>query len=315
MSFKTFMNQHGAGMAFGAGIAGFIGTAVAASWGTIKIKPKFEDLKQDVKEFKEIYENEKDAIKTRTESERLVEEKKLHKSYVRDLLYAYGLFGVEIAKCYGPAIVLAGISTTLLVKAKAGYISQINTLTAAYESVNLLYNKYRENVREEIGEEKEEVIQRKTAEDCEELLDQIRESYTDAQNHKLRFRNEAPLAERRFDIRWDNSETSQCVYGDTQGNLLRLKAAQAQANDLLRSRGFLFLNELHTILGLSPTPEGQLVGWISNDDRSSYVDFGIDFDDSKGFEKTAMMHPKATEVEHYGIWLRLIADGIIYDKL
>jgi len=56
-----------------------------------------------------------------------------------------------------------------------------------------------------------------------------------------------------------------------------LSHQQNWANDLLRSRGHLFLNEVYSILGLDHTSAGSLVGWIydrENDRGDNYVDFG-----------------------------------------
>lgn len=55
-------------------------------------------------------------------------------------------------------------------------------------------------------------------------------------------------------------------------NMLYLKSQQTYANDLLRARGHLFLNEVYDMLGLPRTKDGCVVGWV----LGSYVDFGLD---------------------------------------
>lgn len=65
---------------------------------------------------------------------------------------------------------------------------------------------------------------------------------------------------------------------DPECNLLFLKQQQNYANDILRTRGHLFLNEVYDMLGIPRTKAGQLVGWVYNGDRQpadNYVDFGI----------------------------------------
>ena len=50
------------------------------------------------------------------------------------------------------------------------------------------------------------------------------------------------------------------------------------ANDLLKARGRLFLNEVYRMLGIDETKAGQVVGWVYNPDNptgDNFVDFGI----------------------------------------
>lgn len=58
-------------------------------------------------------------------------------------------------------------------------------------------------------------------------------------------------------------------------NEATLRAVENWSNDMLRLRGYIFLNEILDRLSLPMSPEGQLVGWLFNDDGSGYVDFGI----------------------------------------
>lgn len=67
---------------------------------------------------------------------------------------------------------------------------------------------------------------------------------------------------------------------DPHQNLIFLKTQQSYANDLLKMRGYLFLNEVYHMLGLPKTKDGEVVGWIHDvDDALSlddgFVDFGI----------------------------------------
>lgn len=81
-------------------------------------------------------------------------------------------------------------------------------------------------------------------------------------------------------------------------NLLFLRAQQNYANDLLRSRGHIFLNEIYDMLGFDRTSAGAVVGWVI--DGSGYVDFGT-FD--------AQTTPTET------ITLDFNVDGVMYDKI
>ena len=61
-------------------------------------------------------------------------------------------------------------------------------------------------------------------------------------------------------------------------NLFYLRARQAQANDMLKSQGHLFMNEVYDMLGFKRTKAGAVVGWIYDDKKpygDNFVDFGI----------------------------------------
>ena len=61
-------------------------------------------------------------------------------------------------------------------------------------------------------------------------------------------------------------------------NFMFLRQRQQWANDLLTSRGYLFLNEVYDMLGFDPCTEGQVVGWTydaKDENLDNYVDFGM----------------------------------------
>lgn len=56
-------------------------------------------------------------------------------------------------------------------------------------------------------------------------------------------------------------------------NLMFIKEQQRYANDMLKVKGHLFLNEVYEMLGMPQTASGQVVGWIY--DENDPVDFGL----------------------------------------
>ena len=86
---------------------------------------------------------------------------------------------------------------------------------------------------------------------------------------------------------------------DPEYNLMFLKKQQRYANDLLKSRGHLFLNEVYDMLGIPRTKAGQVVGWIYDEEYpngDNFVDFGIyDLYNEKardfvnGYERTILL--------------------------
>lgn len=57
-----------------------------------------------------------------------------------------------------------------------------------------------------------------------------------------------------------------------------LRVQQQYANDLLRAKGYIFLNDAYKLLGFPETKAGQVVGWAydkKNPVGDNFVDFGI----------------------------------------
>lgn len=91
---------------------------------------------------------------------------------------------------------------------------------------------------------------------------------------------------------------------DETMNKMFLLQQQNYANEKLKARGYLFLNDILDMVGLPRTKAGQVVGWIydpSNININSFVDFGFNHDYS----------PKTI---NGGILLNFNADGNIWDK-
>ena len=89
-----------------------------------------------------------------------------------------------------------------------------------------------------------------------------------------------------------------------------LRKQQEWANELLKSRGHVFLNEVYDMLGIPRTKSGQIVGWVynSNDEYSdNYIDFGV-YDGGARSRAFVNGYEKA-------ILLDFNVDGVIYDLI
>lgn len=60
-------------------------------------------------------------------------------------------------------------------------------------------------------------------------------------------------------------------------NLTFLKHAMQYANDMLKNKGHVFLNEIYDMLGIPRSKAGQIVGWRLNGPNSdNFIDFDLD---------------------------------------
>lgn len=104
-------------------------------------------------------------------------------------------------------------------------------------------------------------------------------------------------------------DESCCTWSkDQEYNTMFLRQQQVYANDLLKLKGHLFLNEVYDMLGLPKSKAGQVVGWVYNVENpigDNYIDFGLyDENNSKfvnGYERS--------------ILLDFNVDGCILDKI
>lgn len=91
---------------------------------------------------------------------------------------------------------------------------------------------------------------------------------------------------------------------DPQYNKMYLQHQQQHLNDLLRSRGHLYLNEVFDVLGIPRTKFGQVSGWVY-EDENSYADFGLYSESNKDF-----INGKTADA-----LLDFNVDGLIIDRI
>ena len=95
---------------------------------------------------------------------------------------------------------------------------------------------------------------------------------------------------------------------DAELNLAFLKHSERYASEVLKNKGYLFLNDVYDILGFSRSQAGQVVGWIYDEKNpvgDNYVDFDIYSERNQGFINGS----------NDSALLDFNVDGIIIDKI
>lgn len=224
-------------------------------------------------------------------------------AYRASLVRAYGKTVLDFTKLYGVPLALAAGSITAILCGHNIISKRHAALSAAYNTLNSAFNTYRERVRDDVGQEKELEYytghrKAETNEDGE-IANIIKEFEDKNKNENL---NLSPYA-RFFD------ETSSCWKNDALLNKNWVVSMQNWANNLLKTRGHVFLNEVYEALGFEHTPIGALVGWVLTDDGSTsgYIDFGL-YSDPDGYRNFINERDK-------NILLDFNVDGPIYNLL
>jgi hypothetical protein len=168
---------------------------------------------------------------------------------------------------------------------------------AAYGALEKGFDEYRRRVVEKYGEEEDRNFRYGSRE-----VDVVDDK--GKVNKVLRVGDDIPSVYARF---FDPTSTSWNKNPDY--NFVFLRSQQNWANDLLKIRGHVFLNEVYDMLGLERSKAGSVVGWILiGDYRDNYIDFGL-FD---GDDQAARDFVNGREGS---VLLDFNVDGVIWDKL
>lgn len=263
----------------GAGIVGLLGTVVLASKETLKV----EDIIDETRSYK-------------TLTDDVLEEGKFtKKEHARELLHLYTKTGISLARLYAPSIILGSLSIAAILKSHGIMQKRNVALVAAYTALDKFHKNYRKEVQEELGVEKERAIFERA---------NVKPETTSEDGEQ----KDSPVETGAYYSKWFD-ESSPYFKKDSDYNRMFLLSQQTYFNDLLVSRGHVFLNEVYDALGFRHTSAGAVCGWLyeagTGDD---YIDFGIFNRDD---EKThSFINGFSNEV-----LLDFNVDGEIYNKI
>lgn len=279
-----------------AGVVGAVASAVMACRATIKAKEIVDKSKEDIAIIHDCMANE-----TLKENGEYSDEQGK-----KDLTIVYTNTAVDLAKLYGPSVILGTLSIASILTSNNILRGRNVALAAAYAAVDKSYKEYRGRVREKYGEEadKELTFDIKAKEVEKTVVDEkgkekkVKETVLDSNSNA-----HSPYA-KVFDELNDNWEN------DSEYNTMFLRKTERWANDYLKSHGYLFLNDVYKALGFQPTRAGQVVGWIYdpiNPVGDNYVSFGID----NLYDNGVRLFVNGNES---AVWLDFNVDGDILNK-
>lgn len=264
ISFKT--KKHSPEILVVAGIVGVVTSTVMACRATTKIEKILDTTKEKV-----------DIIHHAAEKQVVNGEEYTKKDAGKDLAKVYLQTGVGFVKTYGPSIALGTLSILSILKSHDILRKRNMALAAAYTAVDKSFKEYRNRVIERFGDGLDRELRYNIK------AETVEETVVDEETGKKKkvkntveyvdgnLSDYSPYA-RFFD------ETSEEYTDDPEYNMLFLLKTQKWANDLLRAKKIVFLNEVYKMLGLPETKAGQVVGWRwdpDNEDIDSKIDFGI----------------------------------------
>jgi hypothetical protein len=238
---------------FVGGVAGAVGATVLACRATLKLESVLEENQNKMHEAEELHTT--------------APEKYSDHDYKHDMTYLYIQSVVEVAKLYGPALLLGSASIAALTGAHTILSKRNVALTAAYAAMERGLNEYRARVANEYGEDKE----RELYYGSESVT--IDDPNDETGKKKLEVKRVDPNGHSPYARFFD--KLNKHWKPTPEYNFLFVQCQQNYANDLLHSRGHIFLNEVYDALGMERTEAGQIVGWMLSPDSDNFVDFGV----------------------------------------
>lgn len=280
-----------------AGVAGLVTGAVMACKATLKVHDTVEQAKTDIADIHEAMEtgvNKHGIAYTQEDGE-------------SDLKTVYAHTGVELAKAYAPAVGLGIVSAGCIFASNRIVTKRNVALSAAYATLDKSFKDYKSRVIERFGKDMDRELKYniKTQEIEERVVDENGNETVVKRNIEVA----GPEPYSAYSIVFCEGNAG----WDKDPELTKFFLVQQQnyANDRLRARGHLFLNEVYDMLGAPRTKAGAQVGWIydpKNGDADGYVDFGI-FD---------IHNPRACDFVNgfeRNIILDFNVDGVILDYI
>lgn len=270
----------------GLGIVGSVGATVLACKATLKSQ---ETIKKN-KQYRDLADNNIKNLPAKIYSE---------EDYKKDKLIISANTVKEVGLNYLPAITI-GIASIASILCGYKILSKRTVmLMTAYNALEKSFMSYRQRVIEDRGIEKDREylsgvkavqISKKDKDGKTKKEIVYKKTYGKNISPYARWFTEPVSYEQFLDIIKDKPNLypegttyeDYILYAGTdffssgQYNDMTLVAQEQNANDLLMSRGYVFLNEVYEMLGFEKTLAGQKVGWSLNSKTGDhYISFGL----------------------------------------
>lgn len=254
------LKKHSPEILVATGVAGVITSGVMACKATMKAN--------------EILESHHDNMNTIQRAADLNDPNYTAEDIRKDTTIVYTQTAMKFIKLYAPAVLL-GIASIGCIIGSHNILKKRNVaLAAAYTAVDKGFKEYRDRVVERFGDAVDKELRYGVK------AKEFEEKTTDSKGKEKTVKNKVAVADPNMYSDYARVYDDGCAgwSKNAEYNLMYLKQRQNWANELLKSRGHLFLNEVYDMLGIPRTKAGQVVGWVYDEKNpvgDNFVDFGI----------------------------------------
>lgn len=287
------------------GVVGTVVSAVLACKATTKLQSVIDDTKEKIDTFHQGVEDGK--VMSEVDGDLVVVDYS-KEDCTRDIAITYAQTGLQLAKLYGPAVLLGAASVTSILAGHNILHKRNLALAAAYTAVDTGFKAYRGRLVERLGEKMDkEILYNIKAQEVEETV-------VDEKGKEKTVKKTVEVADATAGLglyTYCFDESAAGWERDAERNKFFLLRQQDYANELLRSKKRVFLNEVLDMVGLPRVRAGQTVGWVYDEKNpigDNYIDFGI-------FDIRCEANRNFVNGLEKSIWLNFNVDGDILYSL
>ena len=231
----------------------------------------------------------------------------------KDIQKEKGRYAIDIAKLYGPSIILAAASIGCILKGNDIMQKRSMALAAAYATLDNAYQEYRKRIIEKYGEDVDKELRYDGRQQKIEVVE------TDEEGKEKKVKKNAFVAGPGL-----SGYARYFAYGETTAaepsidyNKMFLQGMQKTFNKMLKIKYVVWLNDVYEALGYKKTLAGQRVGWVydpsSDDHGDNYIDLRIEevyrecSDRPGSYEKVLIIDPNVDgNIERHALACDLI---------
>ena len=263
------------------GVAGVVTSTVMACKATTKAGDILEEHKNQMNAIDQVVKMDRNDY---TEED--------HK---KDTTIVYTQTAIKFVKLYSPSIMIGVLSLGCIIYSHNILTKRNAALAAAYATVDRGFKEYRGRVVERFGKELDQELRYNIK------AQEFEKTDVDKKGNEKVVKETVNVADPNLYSDYARFFDDGCNgwSKDPEQNLTFLKCQQAYANEKLKAKGYLFLNDVYKMLGIPATKAGQIVGWIYDEKNpigDNFVDFGL-YDMNKpvvrdfvnGYERTILL--------------------------
>lgn len=261
---RLTIKQHSPEILIIAGAAGVVASTVLACRATLKaseIKAQLDRDLTDIADARDAAEDNTEIVYREEDAER-----------DRKVAYAHAVVGY--VKLYAPAVTIGLLSLGTIFASNNILRKRNASLVAAYTAVDTAFKKYRKNVVDTYGSEIDYKLRHSLSTEKVDSIEVDPETGKEKKTKKT-----VNVLNDTCDIDYSRIFDSSCVEWEDNAdyNYTFLKAIENHMNNILRTRGYVFLNEVYRAIGFPDSEAGQVVGWIYDKNNGDcHISLGID---------------------------------------
>lgn len=267
-----------------AGVVGTVASTVIACKATAKLNDILDESKESIDQIHHAIENPEELPEEYTPEDGK-----------KDLTIVYTQSAVKLIKLYAPSVALGILSLGAIITSNNILRKRNVALAASYAAISKTFKEYRGRVVERFGKDVDHELRYNIK------AKEFEETITNEDGTETTVKNTVDVADidEYSDYAKFYCEGCNGWSKDPEQNLFFLRRQQDYANEMLKQKGHMFLNEVYDMLGIQRTKQGQIAGWIYDEKNpvgDNYIDFGI-YDTNKesnrrfvnGYERSILL--------------------------